>query len=187
MTVGILDRRTAKAAQQEEQRTEQKAVREYAAQQAESGFDARENPLVRIERETDRGAVDSETEGLSGDSAILQSPNLQSPNLLAPAAVIDDGTDTDKDGLTDFVEVRLSTDPKYSDSDEDGVTDKEEVNGVGGWFGNPTDMDSNRDGLADGLEWDVDSNGQLDDTDGDKLPNAFDPDNDNDGVPDRIR
>ncbi|HBY97300.1 MAG TPA: hypothetical protein DEP84_25735, partial [Chloroflexi bacterium] len=111
----------------------------------------------------------------------------------APAAapaqlLIDDGTDTDNDGLTDFAEERVGTDPTYFDSDEDGITDTLEVQGfqLGGrsWYANALDADSNRDGIADTLEWDPNGDGQPEDTDGDTIPDLFDDDNDNDGVPD---
>ena len=102
----------------------------------------------------------------------------------------DTTTDTDLDGLTDFVEERIGTDPAEADSDGDLVDDKVEVDGftvacaanTGAavrWFGDPTVTDSNVDGLADGMEWGVD-------TDGDCTPDFFDDDNDGDGVPDRI-
>lgn len=108
----------------------------------------------------------------------------------APAAAPDPGTDTDGDGLTDFAENAIGTDPGMTDTDEDGIDDAVEVKGVtfGGqiWHGNPQNKDSNNDGIGDGQEWDTDNNNQLDDADGDGVPDAFDNDNDNDGVPDRI-
>jgi hypothetical protein len=99
-------------------------------------------------------------------------------------------TDTDLDGLTDFVELQIGTDPESSDSDGDGVTDLVELDGftvaceanAGApvrWFGDPMNFDSNDDGLIDDFEWGVD-------TDGDCTPDLFDTDNDDDGVPDRI-
>jgi hypothetical protein len=47
------------------------------------------------------------------------------------AGPLDDGTDTDKDGLTDMEEQRLGTSPTVADSDGDGFTDKREVNELG--------------------------------------------------------
>ncbi|MGK0274939.1 MAG: hypothetical protein ACI9N0_001320, partial [Ilumatobacter sp.] len=101
-------------------------------------------------------------------------------------------TDTDLDGLTDFVEERIGTDPKLKDTDGDGLNDGVEVEGfeltcaanTGApvtvrWFGDPLNFDSNDDGVIDDLEWNVD-------TDGDCTPDLFDLDNDGDGVPDRI-
>ena len=70
------------------------------------------------------------------------------------------------------------------------LLDKQEVDGFtyGGkkWYTNPNNVDSNNDGVADTLEWDVDGNNVPDDTDGDGVPDLFDDDNDNDGVPDDL-
>ena len=52
------------------------------------------------------------------------------------------------------------------------------------WYANPLEIDSNRDGVSDTVEFDNDGNGSPDDTDGDNIPDLFDFDNDNDGVPD---
>ncbi|MCL4830278.1 MAG: tandem-95 repeat protein [Caldilinea sp.] len=131
-------------------------------------------------------------------SAHLQSPNLQSPNLQSPVSnlqsLTDTGLDTDNDGLSDFVEVRVGTDPTFADTDEDGLSDAREVHGFTyagkTWYLNPAAMDSNGDGLSDGQEWGLDASGALRttplDTDDDGVPDLFDPDNDNDGVPDRM-
>ncbi|WP_169829381.1 Ig-like domain-containing protein [Desulfatibacillum aliphaticivorans] len=87
--------------------------------------------------------------------------------------------DTDGDGLPDRLEKMLGTDPESSDSDFDRLTDYYEAeNGL-----NPLKPDSNADGLSDYLE--VHGGGGLD-TDGDGIPNAWDGDNDNDGVYDPL-
>jgi hypothetical protein len=117
----------------------------------------------------------------------------------------DTTTDTDDDGLTDFVEERIGTDPKLADTDGDGVSDWDEVEGFEvlceantddpvRWFSDPQSPDSNDDGVIDSSEWGVDINddGSIDssergiDTDGDCIPDLFDDDNDHDGVPDRV-
>jgi hypothetical protein len=92
---------------------------------------------------------------------------------------IDNGDiDTDGDGLYDSVEWVLGTDPENVDSDFDTLDDYYEVaNGL-----DPQKADSNNDGLVDNLEikdvtWDFDSDG---------IPNIWDPDNDDDDVPDNI-
>jgi len=117
--------------------------------------------------------------------------------------------DSDNDGLGDAIEVfELGTNPTAEDgedSDGDGILDGAEVVGFEDsagkrWHLNPLDADSNGDGIADGIEVPIKKNGKLDctdtdsdgvpncqaDTDGDATPDAFDFDDDNDGVPDRV-
>jgi hypothetical protein len=136
------------------------------------------------------------------------------PALPTPISVIDDGTDSDGDGVTDAMEeahglnpaatdsdsdglsdgvevYELGTNPTTRDSDFDGLSDGAEVRGfvLGGrnWYLNPMNPESSGDGLIDGVSC-TESNGTLTclDTDGDNQPNAFDPDDDNDGVPDSV-
>lgn len=86
--------------------------------------------------------------------------------------------DTDGDGLYDSVEAVLGTDFKNNDSDFDNLNDTYEVyNSL-----DPLDPDTNRDGLPDYTEV---TNVNLD-LDNDGIPNAWDFDNDNDGVIDRL-
>ena len=107
-----------------------------------------------------------------------------------PYPLTDNGSDVDGDGLTDFQENRLGSEPNNPDTDGDGVSDNDEVRGLsyGGktWYSDPldADLDSNNDGIGDGLERDKDKNGTIDDSDSDGTPDLFDADNDNDGVPD---
>jgi cytoskeletal protein CcmA (bactofilin family) len=97
----------------------------------------------------------------------------------------------DNDGLNDYEECLLGTDPFDADSDGDTVSDGNEVAGflLGGvqWYGDPLNADSNNDGLADAVEWNLNQDSQAtpDDSDGDATPDLFDFDNDGDGVPDR--
>lgn len=56
--------------------------------------------------------------------------------------------DTDKDGITDWMEIQIGTDPNDPDSDNDGLTDKDEIDrGT-----NPLNFDSDGDGYSDYLE-----------------------------------
>jgi uncharacterized repeat protein (TIGR01451 family) len=101
------------------------------------------------------------------------------------------GVDSDGDGLLDVTEYCLGTDPFYFDTDRDMITDTLEANGFdyGGqhWPGNPFDEDCNHDGLADTLEWPEPAGTAASwDADGDNIPNLWDADNDNDGVPDGV-
>lgn len=86
----------------------------------------------------------------------------------------DDTNHSDDDGLPDSVELVIGTDPLNADSDFDKVSDYDEA-----FMGmDPNKADSNDDRFADFLEIDgVDL-----DLDGDGLPNAWDQDNDDDGV-----
>ena len=90
----------------------------------------------------------------------------------------DDTNHSDEDGLPDSVELVIGTDPFNPDSDFDGLSDYDEA-----FMGmDPEKADSNDDRFPDYSEvTDVAS-----DIDGDGLPNAWDPDNDDDGVPDYL-
>jgi len=88
-------------------------------------------------------------------------------------------TDTDGDGLYDSVEAVLGTDFNNTDSDFDRLNDYYEAkNDL-----DPLNPDSNSDGLADYFE--VTNVSSLD-VDGDGFSNAWDFDNDGDGVPDTL-
>ncbi len=129
--------------------------------------------------------------------------------------IIDDGTDSDGDRLTDVIEGLLETDPNDADSDDDGLDDRIEVmelgtnptaddsdgdglkdkievegfidgNGVQRYL-DPLLQDTNGDGLPDGLECSIVSNAlDCPNSDGDSEPDVFDWDNDNDLVPDSV-
>jgi len=102
---------------------------------------------------------------------------------------LDDGVDSDSDGLTDCVELSLGTDPSNADSDGDGLSDGEERDSGT----DPMDADSDDDGLDDGdevsrgtdpMDADSDDDG-LDD--GDEVSRGTDPmdtDSDDDGLDD---
>lgn len=100
------------------------------------------------------------------------------------------GVDTDGDGLDDFEESQIGTDPLDVDTDGDGYSDAVEIAGFAlpgdatVWYPDPNLADSNGDGIPDSIEWDVTESGTPADTDGDGVPDLFDTDNDGDGVPD---
>ncbi len=90
-----------------------------------------------------------------------------------------DRVDSDVDGLYDKVEAVIGTDPANNDTDFDKLTDYFEVqNGL-----NPQNADSNSDGLPDYYEV---TNVPSQDINGNGVPNAWDPDNDGDGVNDAV-
>ncbi len=85
-------------------------------------------------------------------------------------------TDTDGDGIADFMDI---------DSDGDGIPDNVEGQSTSGYLP-PSGIDSNGNGLDDGYE---NGNGVgiiPEDTDSDGLPDFVDEDSDNDGVPDFV-
>jgi len=62
--------------------------------------------------------------------------------------------DADLDGLTQSQEVVLGTDPTDADSDDDGVIDGDEADGTSDDGVSPAlDCDSDGDGILDGVEW----------------------------------
>jgi hypothetical protein len=183
----FFDSQRAKAAAQEEKQAAVAEEREIQrAMQRGPEFNPHQNPLETRDTRHETGDL------IQASSRHASVATLQA----APAAqVTDPGTDTDRDGLTDFTEVRIDTSEIISDTDDDGVSDNLEVNGfaMGGqtWYTDPNNQDSNRDSLADVLEWGIDGATGLPqatprNTDGDGLPDLFDLDNDNDGVPDRL-
>lgn len=93
-----------------------------------------------------------------------------------------DTDDRDGDGLTDYEECILGTDPTYEDSDGDLISDAQEVEAGG----DPMARDSNGDGILDTSEWPAGDDTGPADTDGDGVTDILDDDNDNDGVPDGL-
>ncbi|HSH81798.1 MAG TPA: hypothetical protein VLA19_25005, partial [Herpetosiphonaceae bacterium] len=175
---------SAKAAEQEQAQQESDMQQTLRKIQAENAFDPHADPMASTMQ-----AVDSSTQPASAAGTIDGPASALA--AAAPAQVVsNDGTDTDSDGLSDYLEERLGTEPSVADSDDDGVDDGVEVRGFSfdgkQWYGDPQNVDSNGDTLGDGQEWFTDANndGTPDDTDGDKAPDLFDADNDGDGVPD---
>jgi len=106
-------------------------------------------------------------------------PTAEDPAPLDPASPTDPDLDSDRDGLSDADEALLGTDPLDPDSDGDGVPD-----GVEGG------VDSDGDGVVDALDDDDDGDGlpTLEegdgDPDGDDVPAYLDDDSDGDGLSD---
>ncbi len=101
----------------------------------------------------------------------------------------DNTTDSDNDGIPDWREKEIGTDPENEDSDGDGINDGDEV--IMGL--NPKSLDTDSDGLSDGMEIKIKTNPTKIDSDGDSLSdgleflyglNPNDKDSDDDGVTD---
>ena len=115
----------------------------------------------------DDGVTDgAEVDGLSdpGDEC---SPDATRPNC-----------DPDGDGLSNDEEAAVGTDPNDADTDDDGLTDGREVDEVGT---DPTNADTDGDGREDGADGNV-----TNDSDGDGIINAQDPDDDGDTIRDEL-
>jgi outer membrane protein OmpA-like peptidoglycan-associated protein len=138
-------------------------------------------------------------------------PQHEAPPSSNITAQEKEAVDSDGDGLMDSEEITLMTNPNKADSDGDGVPDNEEVGSEPSAAlntdgddkinaldtdddndtlpsrieialnTNPLEQDTDGDGLNDALEVGKDTNAPLD-TDADKLINAIDPDDDNDGL-----
>jgi len=95
--------------------------------------------------------------------------------------------DSDGDGLTDTYELKIGTEPFLSDTDGDGINDKIEV---GNNLKKPLDSDADK--VINALDFDDDNDGlptileSANDTDKDGLADNADKDSDNDGISDGI-
>jgi hypothetical protein len=113
-------------------------------------------------------------------AAVNQEQNTKiDVEALQNATPVANRTDRDGDGLYDSVEAVLGTDLNDTDSDFDRLNDSEELLI---YSTDPLKPDSNYDGLPDYFE--VHNVSQ--DLDGDGVPNAWDFDNDGDGVIDAM-
>lgn len=82
--------------------------------------------------------------------------------------------DSDQDGLLDSQEAVYGTNPYNPDTDKDGLSDGVEV---ASWKTNPLSVDTDKDGLPDGLEA-----GKVEDADKQSTTDPNNPDTDGDGV-----
>jgi hypothetical protein len=113
------------------------------------------------------------------DSRQLSAPYRELPALVAELmAHTTDTNDTDSDGLPDSIEWIIGTDPQNDDTDHDRINDSREIQ----LQLDPKSIDSNGDGIPDCFE----VKGVPLDLDDDGADNAWDWDNDNDGVVDNI-
>lgn len=171
---------------------------EFKALQRNGDFDPSVDPL----------ALAPDAAGANSRSAVA-SPALGSTqvstdttDLSCASDSLPDDAEADNDGLASDVECfQLGTWPWSVDSDGDNISDAAEVLGFNNgrdWYLDPLSTDSNGDSLLDSVECpelvDIDDSGAKStsigtvcrDTDGDEVPDIFDFDNDNDGVPDSV-
>ncbi len=137
-------------------------------------------------------AVEETVEDTDGDGltdAYEAEVNAEAANL-GYQVLNPNSADTDGDGLFDGEEVRLSLAPASSDTDGDGIIDLHEVTGFyygsDYWYSNPLDKDTDKDTILDSIECNervTSATGVCRDTDMDGIPDIFDTDDDDDGVP----
>jgi hypothetical protein len=178
-----LDQQTAQAAAFDERQQEQDAAQLAQEVAQTQTFDPNRDPVAATEAQlaAERATQTATTDPLD-PLELLPAPTPEP--LVAP----NNNSDSDQDGLTDFLEERVGTDPTRADTDQDTIPDGKEVLGFQHagrtWFSDPFQVDSNSDGQADALELgnDLNQNNIPDDTDNDGTPDAFDDDNDGDKV-----
>jgi len=151
-------------------------------------------------RETDPRNSDSDGDGLPDGWEIEYDYRYGGNSVGTDPLNPDADADPDKDNLTNLEEYNAGTDPTEPDTDNDGFKDNEEIRygwnplGADDWFGD-ADGDGilNNDEVYYGLDPSRDDAGE--DPDGDGLANRdevkggvytdpFDPDTDDDGLPD---
>ncbi|MEA3395908.1 MAG: hypothetical protein U9R05_00405 [Chloroflexota bacterium] len=182
----------AQRMEQEQRQEEQDTARELQEELTASNWNPHRDPLVASLVED--AILSTQSTGWSMTNSEWRVANVE------PTPAPD--SDEDGDGLTYSVESRLGTDDDNADTDGDQIPDPIEVAGFEWpsgsgkrWYSDPTNPDSNGDGLTDMQEcWETFPPTAAPpfmvscdkDTDGDGIPDLFDRDNDGDGVPDRI-
>jgi len=96
---------------------------------------------------------------------------VETTEPVAPATAVASDSDQDADNYLDAAELEVGLDPTNPDSDGDGVADGDEVNGVpNGFVTDPLAWDTDGDGLSDGQEnFETLTDPLVWDTDGDGL------------------
>lgn len=110
---------------------------------------------------------DSDGDGLPDGYEILN-VGSDPANAHSLDTILSDGEyDNDQDGLSNYEEYMLGTDPLVVDSDYDGLSDGDEENVYGT---DPLNPDTDGDGLSDGDEISLGLNPLVSDTDNDGVP-----------------
>jgi parallel beta-helix repeat protein len=111
---------------------------------------------------------------------------------IAQVTVFNPNEDADGDGINNAIEGADDADgdgvPNFRDDDADGDGIDDATEGAedvdGDDVPNFLDTDSDGDGVDDSDEYDVDGDGEADNSDNEGNPDFLDPDADNDGIPD---
>jgi alpha-tubulin suppressor-like RCC1 family protein len=91
-------------------------------------------------------------------------------NISQPLSLFPDYTDTDNDGLPDWLELQLGSNPNSADTNGDGILDGDAyAMGI-----SVTNMDMDGDGLSNAQEYFLGTNPFWNDTDGDGVPDGAD-------------
>lgn len=209
------ERRQTHQEQQQQAQRQSSALAEGRAALTSSDWDPHQPPVAAVRPQPaqsvaaasllQRGlaasspSADSDGDGLSDSDEARWGTCPAAGSGGTACAGVANPADSDGDGLSDGTEVnKLGSIPVEADSDGDTIDDAREVGGfsLGGqqWYLDPSRLDSNADGLPDGLEcpaWSPSSPrynpaAACPDSDSDGTPDVFDPDNDNDGVPDAV-
>jgi type II secretory pathway pseudopilin PulG/subtilisin-like proprotein convertase family protein len=189
----FMERQQARAQEQEARQQQSEMQQDLYQLMTEPDWNPHRSPLATNQRISESANDGIRNTQYAAGNTLLTANNDNNSDDSADEECDPDATgDADKDGLTDGEECVLGTNPDADDSDGDTIKDNEEVNGFSYngkmWYTNPLDMDSNKDGLDDGREWNTGrSEGQVPpDMDNDGTPDLFDRDNDGDGVPDNV-
>ncbi len=155
-----------------------------------SGLDA-DNDGLDDDFDVDQsGGEDINGDGIDGHRLMPDNDGDGIPDISDALDNDGDSGDLDKDGLSNYLEEQLGSDPSLADSDRDGVPDTLEI----GADAEPLDTDG--DGQPDILDTDDDNDGVLTkwevpnrsiapfltDTDADGVFNYLDADDDGDGI-----
>lgn len=109
-------------------------------------------PAVKKQTDAPSAGSGAETDSTSEDTSAVPgatgSGATSAANNSSGSAATDTQTDSDGDGIPDFIEMRIKTDPYKSDTDGDNVSDADEVhNGT-----DPTKKDTDGDGCNDNVD-----------------------------------
>jgi type II secretory pathway pseudopilin PulG len=156
-------RQATRQAKQTRQQKEQQTARDIQTKLLTSNWDPHHDPLAngRMGESANQrisGSANQQTSAPRNTHYATRNTQYAPRNLLSAAAnpksqtqnPKSESADSDKDGLTDAVELYVGTDPQKADTDGDGLSDGVEFLRLGT---DPTLADSDGDGITDGAGW----------------------------------